>query len=156
VLPRIRTPTGPNTVVTSDEAGSIAIWDLREPLDVPSRSMQSGLGCALGLSWHPSNPDLLAVCGGGGATEIKVLSVGSGTEVNSFELKGKARGVGIYGELLVAGTGEMEFFKFGSGKRSIGSLSHTTVGCFNTPNVHLFHDRGLFSNGDDKICAFKY
>jgi len=159
VMPRIRTPTGPNTVMTVDERGLIDIYDIREESGLASRSMTCGLQAGIQLSWHPSNPDLIAVCGGRNAQEIKVLSVSQGTEVATLPLPDgyRARGVGIYGDTVAAGAGDVLTYKMGvNGNKSVGRLEHATIAPHGCYNMHLYHDRGVFATSELYIACFKY
>jgi len=162
VLPRNRTPTGPNTVMTANASAVIDIWDFREKCTVPSRSIPFGLKSIKQLNWHPSNPDTLVAAPGfnNGVHELKLVSLSTGSEMATLDFASNScHGVGIYKDVIVAGCGDMKFFKLSEGNEIIGTLEHTTVGCSNANNVQLYADRCVFaaegSNNDNLIC-FKY
>jgi len=155
ILPRNRTPTGPNTAISSTNDGAVNIWDCREELTAPSSSMPTGIsGYASALSYHPSNPDLIAVnCAG---KEIRVLSIKMpGPAVHTFTPKNEYfRGVGMYGDTIVCGgSSVVEFFKMGKGSKPLGGLEGSPGGHM---NLHLFHDKGVFAYADSDLGAFKY
>jgi len=93
-----------------------------------------------------------------GVHAIKALSISKCSEVATFQYKNnKCCAVGIYGNVVAAGTGDVEFFTFSDGPEPVAKLEHATVGCYDATNMNLFHDRGLFGVPEGgRLCCFKY